>query len=180
MFVCRSLRQRRAPDRPHLRSRAPFLDPTDRGDDGNVSIIRSLVRAIVLPSNRTDVRSLGACNVTQKKPAGLVACLQFSERFKWKIMQNGCWTSSPLANRIVFQHTCHQAKWRSKRVGAQPPKHLLQVNPTAGCCPIQHCVPTTSNPCFLASRAPCRSSIKRSVPGCSNASVIASASPMSR
>jgi hypothetical protein len=28
---------------------APFLDPTDRGDDGDVGIIRSSVRAIVLP-----------------------------------------------------------------------------------------------------------------------------------
>src|SRR6516165_3217907 len=33
----------------------------DRGDDGNVSIIRSLVRAIVLPGNRTHVRNLGSC-----------------------------------------------------------------------------------------------------------------------
>lgn len=41
-------------------------------------------------------------------------------------------------------------------------------------------VPTTSNSRFLASRAPCRSSIKRSVPCCSNARVIASASPPSR
>jgi len=28
---------------------APFLDPTFRGDDGNVGIIRSPVRAIALP-----------------------------------------------------------------------------------------------------------------------------------
>ena len=33
----------------------------DRGDDGNVSIIRSLVRAILLPGNRTHVRNLGSC-----------------------------------------------------------------------------------------------------------------------
>jgi hypothetical protein len=33
----------------------------DRGDDGNVSIIRSLVRAIVLPGNRTHVRNLDSC-----------------------------------------------------------------------------------------------------------------------
>jgi hypothetical protein len=38
-----------ATDRPHLRRLAPFLDPTDRGDGGNVGIIRSPLRATVLP-----------------------------------------------------------------------------------------------------------------------------------
>ncbi len=33
----------------NLRGTAPDLDPTFRGSDGNVSIIRSLVRAIALP-----------------------------------------------------------------------------------------------------------------------------------
>ena len=56
---------------------------------------------------------------------------------------NGKWQwhslSLLLPKRILFQHTRHQAKWRSKRAGAQPPEHLLQVNPTTGCCTIKHC-----------------------------------------
>jgi hypothetical protein len=42
-----------------FRTASPPLARNDRGDDGNVSIIRSLVRAIVLPGNRTHVRDLG-------------------------------------------------------------------------------------------------------------------------
>src|SRR6266481_590575 len=34
---------------------APFLDPTLRGDNGDVGIIRSPVRAIVLPDNSTSL-----------------------------------------------------------------------------------------------------------------------------
>src|ERR1700730_15716797 len=45
--------ERRETDRPYLRSRAPFLDPTFRGGDRDVSIIRSLVRAIVLPDHHS-------------------------------------------------------------------------------------------------------------------------------
>jgi len=33
----------------NLRGTAPDLDPTDRGDGGNVGIIRSPLRATVLP-----------------------------------------------------------------------------------------------------------------------------------
>src|SRR6516164_11497945 len=86
--------------------------------------------------------------------------------------------SSLLAKCILFQHTCHQANWRSKRARAQPPKHLLQNRSNRALLP--YLTPTTSNPGFLASTVPCRSSIKRSFPGCSNASVIASASPSAR
>jgi hypothetical protein len=47
----------------------------DRGDDGNVSIIRSLVRAIVLPGNRTHVRTLGSvCSTTELRPLVVSHC----------------------------------------------------------------------------------------------------------
>src|SRR5271157_1798745 len=51
-LVRHSQRKRGATDRPHLRSTAPVLDPTFRGGDGNVGIIRSPVRAIALPDCR--------------------------------------------------------------------------------------------------------------------------------
>jgi hypothetical protein len=43
------------------------------------------------------------------------------------------------------------------------------IQPPAAALSSTASVPTTSKPRFLASRAPCRSSIKTSVPGCSNA-----------
>ena len=42
----------------NLRDTAPDLDPTFRGGDGNVGIIRSPVRAIALPDNRHECRGL--------------------------------------------------------------------------------------------------------------------------
>src|SRR6266513_5526052 len=51
-LVRHSQRKRGATDRLDLRSLASVLDPTDRGDCGNVGIIRSPVRAIALPDNR--------------------------------------------------------------------------------------------------------------------------------
>jgi hypothetical protein len=53
-LVRHSQRKRRDPDRPHLRSRAPFLDPTLRGERGDVGIIRSSVRALFLPGRTQD------------------------------------------------------------------------------------------------------------------------------
>ena len=44
-----SQRKRRETARPHLRSMAPFLDPTFREERGNVGIMRSPVRASFLP-----------------------------------------------------------------------------------------------------------------------------------
>src|SRR5882762_6535960 len=48
-LVRHSQRKRGATDRSDLRSLASVLDPTDRGDGGNVGIIRSPLRATVLP-----------------------------------------------------------------------------------------------------------------------------------
>src|ERR1700730_17298393 len=50
-LVRHSQRKRRETDRPHLRGMAPFLDPTDGGDKGNGGIIRSPIRAMVLPGS---------------------------------------------------------------------------------------------------------------------------------
>jgi len=74
-------------------------------------------------------------NLTQKT-LDLAAFVRFWERLNWTIMENSWRLSSPIAKRILFQHTCHQPKWRSKRARAQSPKHLLQIDPTAGCCTI--------------------------------------------
>ena len=38
----------------NLRGTAPDLDPTDRGDDGDGGIIRSPIRAIVLPDRTSN------------------------------------------------------------------------------------------------------------------------------
>jgi hypothetical protein len=66
-----------------------------------------------------------ARNLTQKT-------LDWRQFCNFRSALNGKWQldswrlSSPLAKRILFQNTCHQAKWRSKRSRAQPPKHLLR------------------------------------------------------
>ena len=52
-----SQRKRGATDRSNLRSLASVLDPTDRGDCGNGGIIRSPIRAMVLPDQIGHVTS---------------------------------------------------------------------------------------------------------------------------
>src|ERR1700693_3227176 len=53
---------------------APFLDPTFRGGDGNVGIIRSPVRAIALPDNRHEVEDERALRVKTNDLLGPESC----------------------------------------------------------------------------------------------------------
>ena len=51
-----------------LRATAPDLDPTDRGGDGNVGIIRSPLRATTLPDNRHEVEDERASRGRPSEP----------------------------------------------------------------------------------------------------------------
>ncbi len=53
---------------------APFLDPTFRGGDGNVGIIRSPVRAIALPDNRHEAEDESSLRERSSDPLGLESC----------------------------------------------------------------------------------------------------------
>ena len=76
-LVRHSQRKRGATDRSNLRSLASVLDPTDRGDSGNVGIIRSPLRATVLP----DCGGHQATDV----PTATLACTDGSERSNFNV-----------------------------------------------------------------------------------------------
>jgi hypothetical protein len=62
---------------------APFLDPTFRGGDGNVGIMRSPVRAIALPDNRHEAEDESSLRERSSDPLGLESGMKAPGSAKW-------------------------------------------------------------------------------------------------